>query len=93
MNKNETDISIVLSRAAGTLSWLHECGAVSAKDLSEERTAEIKPLEKLGLISRSGSGVLRIQKQRLRRLLLTVVSYAPRNEMLLSLSPYDQLSQ
>jgi hypothetical protein len=76
MQKSGQTIVDVLVGLAATVEWLAaSADPVSCKSIPEERASPVRQLEMLGLVTRSGGGTFRLQKERLKK----VVNHAIAN--------------
>jgi hypothetical protein len=88
--KNTQTIVDVLISVAGTVDWLTTNPTVSFKSVPEEQLAPLRQLEMLGLITRSSGGVLKIQRERMKKVVNRALSHSPNDRRLMALDIYKE---
>ncbi len=85
---SKTIVQVLLS-VADAVAWLSNNKPTRQADFPREQFAALKRLEVLGLMSRSGSGVYQLQRQRLEKLLARTVSQASEEERVMCVAAYS----
>jgi hypothetical protein len=91
INKSSQTIVDVLLNVAGTVDWLiSSAEPVSCKAIPEDRLGQLRQLEMLGLITRSGGGTFRIQRERMKKVLNSALSSSRDDTRLLYVEAYRE---